>query len=221
MESGLDGFVEPRRMRVLIVDEQIAVREMIAMVMDRDGGFAVTAEAGTGIEGLRRFRSHAPEMVIAGLELPEMNGPEMIRQMRQGNPSARILVFSGSRNRYLLLQGLEAGPHGFVHKSESLATFRRALHAIAEGHGFFGPFATGLLDEQRGAIGLKAELTPKQRIVLQLIAEGLSTRQVADKLALSPKTVEHYRTQLMKRLGFRDVASLTRYAVRNGLISAE
>jgi len=221
MDSGSDGFVELRRMRVLVVDDQVAVREMVAMVLDRDGGFAVVAEAGTGIEGLRNYRSHAPELVISGLALPEMNGPEMISAMREEEPAARILIFTGTRDRHLMLQGLKAVPHGFVHKMEPLSTFRRAFHAIAEGHVFFGPFATKLLDEERGRTGAKADLTPKQRVVLKLIAEGLSTKQVAIRLTLSPKTVEHYRTQLMRRLGLRDVASLTRYAMRSGLISAE
>jgi DNA-binding NarL/FixJ family response regulator len=221
MESGFYGFVEPRRTRVLIVDDQVSVREMVAMVMDRDGGFTVVAEAGTGLEGLRRFRSHSPELVITGLVLPEMNGSEMIRTMRDENPAVRILIFTGSRNRPLLMQGLEAGPHGFVHKLEPLSTFRRAFHAITEGHGFFGPFATKLLDDERGKTGVKSDLTPRQRVVLQMIAEGASTKQVAAKLSLSPKTVEHYRTRLMQRLGLRDVASLTRYAMRCGLISAE
>jgi DNA-binding NarL/FixJ family response regulator len=221
MESDVESFVLRRRARVLIVDDQVAVREMVAMVMDRDGGFAVVAEAESGIEGLRCLHSHSPELIITGLSLPEMNGPEMIRAVRNEMPEIRVLIFTGSRNRHLLMQGIEAGPHGFVHKTEPLSTFRSAFHAVADGLGFFSPFATTLLDETRGKVGAKSDLTPKQRTVLQLIAEGASTKQVAKRLSLSPKTVEHYRTQLMRRLGLRDVASLTRYAVRSGLISAE
>ena len=221
MESGLDGFAERRKVRVLVVDDQVSVREMVAMVLDRDGSFAVVAEAASGIDGLRLFRKHEPVLVIAALALPEMNGPEMIRAMREENSDARFLVYSGSRSRPLVLAGLEAGPHGFVHKTEPLSTLCQAFVAVTNGAVFFGPFATKVLDETRAVSKPHAGLTAKQRVVLQMVAEGMSTKQVAGRLSLSPKTVEHYRKQLMQKLGLRDVASLTRYAVRCGLVGAE
>ena len=209
------------RTRVLVVDDQVSVREMLAMVLDREGRFAVVAEAASGIEGQRLFRRHKPGLVISALALPEMNGPELIRAVREEDAAARLLVYSGSRNESLIFAGLEAGPHGFVHKTEPLHTLRLAFRAVAEGYSFFGPFATRIVDENRALAQEPNILTPKQRVVLQMVAEGLSTKQVAGRLSLSPKTVEHYRTQLMQKLGLRDVASLTRYAVRCGLVTAE
>jgi DNA-binding NarL/FixJ family response regulator len=221
MESGLDGCAECSAVRVLVVDDQISVREMVAMVLDRHGGFTVVAEAASGVDGLRLFRRHKPALVIAALALPEMNGPEMIHAMRDENPEARLLIYSGSRSRPLVLAGLEAGPHGFVHKTEPLLTLQQAFVAVTNGFGFFGPFATRMRDEARAPGRTHEELTPKQRVVLQMVAEGMSTKQVAGKLSLSPKTIEHYRMRLMQKLGLRDVASLTRYAVRCGLVTAE
>ncbi|MDD5199098.1 MAG: response regulator transcription factor [Terrimicrobiaceae bacterium] len=218
------GTIEERKAQVLVVDDQVSVREMVALVLDREGAFAVAAEASSGLEGLQMFRRHSPEMVIAGLALPEMSGPEMIRAMRSERPGARVLVYSGTRNRELIRAGLECGAHGFVHKTESLETLRQGFCAVARGFSFFGPLATQAMDEVRATSGhggsRKAgeDLPPKLRTVLQLVAEGLSTKQVAGRLFIAPKTAENYRMQLMQKLGLHDIASLTRYAVRQGLV---
>lgn len=207
--------------RVLIADDHVSVREMLAMVLDREGSFAVVAEASSGMEGLRLFRKHRPALVIAALALPEMTGGEMVRGMRREDPTARMLIYTGTRNRGLIDDGLACGAHGFVHKTEPLETLRQAFAAVTRGYSFFSPFATRVLDETRHRRGEASRLTPKERTVLQMVAEGMSTKQVAGRLSLSPKTIEHYRTQLMQKLGLRDVASLTRYAVRCGLVEAE
>jgi DNA-binding NarL/FixJ family response regulator len=207
-----------RTRRVLTVDDQVAVREMLALVLEGMGGFVVVAEAATGLEGLKLFRRHKPDLIVAGLALREMSGPEMFGAMREEAPSVRRMVFSGTRNRALLLAGLRCNPHGFVHKTESLDVLREALGAVAEGKIFFGAFATALADEAVGRSGLTPDLPPQQRVVLQLVAEGHSTKQIASRMALSPKTVDNYRSRLMEKLGLRDVASLTMYAVREGLV---
>ena len=218
---GLEICEERPKTRVMLVDDQISVREMVAMVLDRDGSFTVVAEASSGIDGLRTTRRYRPELVISALALPEMNGPELIRALREENPPTRVLVYSESRNRTLSLAGIEAGAHGFVHKTEPMLTLRQAVCAVAGGLTFFGCYATQLLDETRAQQKSQGGLTSKQRVVLQMIAEGMSTKQVAGRLSLSPKTVEHYRTQVMQRLGLHDIASLTRYAVRCGIVAAD
>ncbi len=212
-----EGF-RSSRWRVLLVDDQVAVREMVAMVLDREGRFAVVAETASGMNALPLYERHRPDLVIVGLSLKEMNGPELIKELRKLEPTPRILVFSGSKNLELLWAGIEARPHGFVHKTESLETFRQACGAIVQGISFMSPFATRLVDEIQHQARPESVLTPKQRTVLQMVAEGKSTKEVAQRLALSPKTVEHYRNQIMQRLGVRDVASLTRYAVKAGLV---
>ncbi|MGH8047377.1 MAG: response regulator, partial [Chthoniobacterales bacterium] len=215
------AFVSPASVRVLLVDDQISVREMLAVVLGRERRFTVVAEASSGLEGLRAFRKFRTDVVITALALPEMGGPEMILAMREERPAARMLVYTGSRSRPLLLAALEAGPQGFVHKVDPLSALCQALHAVADGFSFLGPFVTKMVEETRSDAKPHSDLTPKQRVVLQMVAEGLSTKQVAGRLSLSPKTVEHYRTQVMQKLGLRDVASLTRYAVRCGLVTAE
>lgn len=214
-----DSPFEGRRTRVLLVDDQVSVREMVALVLDREGQFVVVAEASSGTEALTHYRRHKPELVILGLALPEMGGAETLRALRQEAPEARLLIFSGTRNHALLREGIKARPHGFVHKTEPLETLRHAVHAVARGHRFFGAFATQIEQEIADGEQVATELTPRQRRVLQLIAEGNSTREVATQLDLSPKTIEHYRNQIMQRLNVRDVASLVRHALQTGLVN--
>lgn len=211
------GSLIPMR-RVLTVDDQLAVREMLEGVLDQMGGFTVVAQAETGREGLKLFRQHKPDLVVAGLSLREMCGPEMLGAMREEAPAVRRVVFSGTRNRALLLAGLRCNPHGFVHKTEPLAVLRAALEAAAAGKIYFGAYATALADAANGKDERTTDLPARQRVVLQLIAEGRSTKQIAHHLALSPKTIDNYRSRLMERLGVHDVASLTMYAVREGLV---
>jgi DNA-binding NarL/FixJ family response regulator len=216
--AGDDGVL-----RALVVDDQVSVRQLVAELLACRCGFGcqVVGEASSGAEGLRLFRSLLPTLVVAALSLPEMNGAEMVRAMREERAEARVLVYTGTRNAELLRAGLEARPHGFVHKTDSLATLNEALGVVARGSCFFGPFATRIRDGMGlGAATQACRLTGKEREVLRLVAEGLSTKQVADRLSIAPKTAEHYRGEIMRKLELRDVASLTRYAVRCGLVES-
>jgi len=204
--------------RVLMLDDQVSVREMAAAMVTSEGLCAVVGQASSGVEGLRMFRKLRPGAVILALALPEMSGAEVLLAMREENPRLPVLVYSGTKSQDLWRAGLKAGPQGVVHKTESMATLREGVTAVVSGQTFFGRFATTKMEEMR--IGGEAEegLAPRLRTVLQMIAEGLSTKQVATRLSLSPKTVEHYRTKLMQKIGVKDVASLTRYALRCGLV---
>jgi DNA-binding NarL/FixJ family response regulator len=210
-------------LRALVVDDQVSVRQLVAELLARRSGFGcqVVGEATTGVEGLRLFRKLLPSLVVAALSLPEMSGAEMVRTMREERAEARVLIYTGTRNVEMLRAGLAARPHGFVHKTDSLATLNEALGAVTQGACFFSPFAARILDGMGAGGGTQScRLTGKERAVLQCVAEGLSTKQVADRLAMAPKTAEHHRGEIMRKLGLRDVASLTRYAVRCGLVDS-
>jgi len=204
--------------RVLILDDQVSVREMAAAMVTSEGLCAVVGQASSGLEGLRIFRKLRPGAVILALALPEMSGAEVLLAMREENPRLPVLVYSGTKSQDLWRAGLKAGPQGVVHKTESMATLREGVTAVVSGQTFFGRFATTKMEEMRMGGEAEEGLAPRLRTVLQMIAEGLSTKQVATRLSLSPKTVEHYRTKLMQKIGVKDVASLTRYALRCGLV---
>lgn len=200
-----------------MVDDQLSVRELLAKELER-GGWSEPplAVAETGPQALQMARTYSPELVVLGLALPGLNAPEVIAAVRGEAPGTKFVIFTGSRNHALLAAGLAVSPQGFVHKTEPLELLREAIEAVVAGKTFWGPYATNVAGEARD--GGQGHLSPRQRTVLRLIAEGLSTKQVAAKLGVAPKTVEHYRTQISERLGLRDIASLTRYAIRSGLV---
>lgn len=204
--------------KVLMLDDQVSVREMAAAMVTSEGLCEVVGQASSGVEGLRMFRTLRPGAVILALALPEMSGAEVLLAMREENPRLPVLVYSGTKSQDLWRAGLKAGPQGVVHKTESMATLREGVTAVLAGQTFFGRFATAKMEEMRMGGAVEDGLPLRLRTVLQMIAEGLSTKQVAARLSLSPKTVEHYRTKLMQKLGLKDVASLTRYALRCGLV---
>lgn len=206
---------------VVLVDDHSSVRQMLALVLESDGGFAVVGQARTGFEALKVCARMKPRLVILDLGLPELNGLEVLRRLRAESREVRVLVYSGVENREIILETLRERPHGFVHKRDALATLREALRTVTAGGSFLTPFATGLLDAARGEASATQALTERERAVLQMVAEGMSNKEMAGRLGIAPKTVEHHRATLMVKLDLHDVARLTRYALRTGVVSAE
>ncbi|MEI9896218.1 MAG: response regulator transcription factor [Chthoniobacter sp.] len=207
--------------RVVIVDDHASIRQMLGMVLAREGPYEMVGEAGTGFEALKVCRRVKPQLVVLDLILPEMNGAEVLRTLRAEMRETRFMVYSGTLNRSLIVGALQARPHGFVHKTDALATFCEALRAVVGGCCYFTPFATKLMDDERQVSTASARLTDRERAVLQMIAEGMSNKEMASRFSIAPKTVEHHRAQVMQKLGMHDVATLTRYAVRVGLVPVE
>ena len=204
--------------RVLVADDHAAIRQMLGGLLAREGSYEMVAEARTGFEALKLCRKMKPQLVVLDLMLPEMNGVEVIRTLRSEQRETRVLVFSGTQNRELIAAALQARPHGFVHKGDPLETFREALKAVMNGCLYFTPFATNLLDDTRGGNSGWDALTHRERAVLQMVAEGMSNKEMAARLGIAAKTVEHHRAALMVKLDLHDVARLTRYAVRMGVV---
>jgi DNA-binding NarL/FixJ family response regulator len=207
--------------RVVVVDDHASIRQMLGIVLAREGPYEVVGEAGTGFEALKLCRKVKPQIVVLDLVLPELNGVEVLRALRSESRETRCVVYSGTLNRSLIVEALQARPHGFVHKSDALPTFCEALRAVTNGCSYFTPFATKLMDDERQVSTASARLTDRERAVLQMIAEGMSNKEMACRFSIAPKTVEHHRAQVMQKLGMHDVATLTRYAVRLGLVPVE
>jgi len=207
--------------RVVLADDHASIRQMLGIVLAREGPYEVVGEAGTGFEALKVCRKTKPDLVIMDLILPELNGVDVLRTLRGEMRNVRFMVYSGTLNRSLIVEALQARPHGFVHKSDALPTFCEALRAVAGGCSYFTPFATKLMDDERQNGGHAMRLTERERAILQMIAEGMSNKEMASRFSIAPKTVEHHRAQVMQKLGMHDVATLTRYAVRLGLVPVE
>lgn len=155
--------------------------------------------------------------------LPNLNGTEILRVFREKLPNTQILIFSGYQSPNLVRELLQSGAHGFVEKSAPLSELRKGIEIVASGGSYFGPEVALLLREamantKSNDSGVNI-LTKREREILQLIAESHSTREIATRLEISVKTAENHRTNLMRKLDLHNVASLTRYAINNGLIS--
>ena len=154
--------------------------------------------------------------------LPNLNGTEVLRRFTKNIPDTRVLIFSGYQTPSLVRELLKAGAHGFVEKAAPLSELRKGIEIVSSGGSYFGPDVAQLLrhamaDPRSSESGINI-LTKREREILQLIAESNSTREIASMLSISVKTAENHRTNLMRKLDLHDVASLTRYAISNGLI---
>jgi DNA-binding NarL/FixJ family response regulator len=212
--------------RVLLADDHALVRAGIRALLEDLEGVTVVAEAGDGSEVLELARKHRPDVALLDISMPGLGGLEASAQLKQELPEVRVVMLSMHANEEYVLQALRAGAVGYMLKDSATAELERALEAVMQGETYLSPPISKQVVEgyvQRvGAEQPAADnLTPRQRQVLQLIAGGQSTKEIAYRLELSVKTVETHRAQLMERLQIRDIAGLVKYAIRNGLVSSE
>ena len=208
---------------VAIIEDQTAIREMVSQAVIDQTEYNVIIESGDGQVGCDTCLEQKPDFVILDVMLPTLNGTEILRIFRDKIPETQVLIFSGYQSPSLVRELLQAGAHGFVEKSAPLSELRKGIEIVANGGSYFGPEVALLLreamaDPKSNESGINI-LTKREREILQLIAESHSTRDIAKKLEISVKTAENHRTNLMRKLDLHDVASLTRYAINNGLIS--
>jgi len=209
--------------KVVIIEDQTAVREMISHIVGTDPDFEVVAECGDGQTACDVCLEKRPDFVILDVMLPGLNGAEVLRRFSKLLPKCRILVFSGYQDSVLLRELLEAGAHGFIGKSAPLTELQKGIQVVSSGGSYFSPEVAQLLREamtnpsSSGSPAIQ-RLTAREREILQLIAESYSTKEIAGKLKISVKTAENHRTNLMKKLDLHDIASLTRFAIEHRLI---
>lgn len=206
---------------VVVVDDHLSLRQMLIRVLESTGEFEVVGHAGSGVDALKLCRQHHPKVVILDLMLPELSGVELLNALREEQRDARFLIYSGTLNQSLVLNALRARPHGFVHKEDSLTTLIDAVRAVAQGSTYLTSFATRLAESAGDCESPLDRLSAREREVLQLVAEGCSSKAIASRLSIANKTVEHHRTSLMQKLGLHDIANLTRFAVREGLVRTD
>ncbi len=210
--------------RVLLVDDHQVVRAGLRMLLGRAAGVEIVAEAGDASEALHALAAHRPQVVLLDLSMPGASGLEVIERARREWPEVRIVILSVHAEEELIVQALRAGAAGYLLKDAGPDELEKAIRIVAAGDTYVAPNLSQHVvrylhrtDEQANALG---QLTPRQREVLQLIAEGLSNKEIARKLHISAKTVDTHRTQLMERLDIHDVAGLTRFAIRTGLVKS-
>ncbi|MCH6254965.1 response regulator transcription factor [Puniceicoccaceae bacterium K14] len=209
---------------IYIVEDQTAIREMLVDVVSRHN-FNVVGQSGNGQDALKDILELQPDIAVIDAKLPELNGLELLKRLTRQLSGTRFLIFSAFQNPVLVKDMLEAGAHGFIEKDVSLKEFLNGLKIISTGGTFFGPSIAELIRtvvaNPNSIQRSKDFLTEREREVLQLIAEGNSTKDIARRLGLSVKTIDNHRTNMMRKLDLHNVASITRYAMQNGLIEVE
>ena len=205
--------------RIVIADDHVSIRDMLTWVLMRETHYDIIGEAGSGIETLKLCGNCRPDLLILDLVLPCLSGTEVLRRVRRELPCTRVLIYSGTCSSILIKEALRERPHGYVEKLEGLNILRQAISTITGGGNYFSDATRNLLCESRSGDG--PGLSQREREILQLIAEGHSSKEISIMLSVALKTVENHRANLMAKLNLHDVASLTRYAAGHGMVALE
>ncbi len=213
--------------RIVLADDHELVRSGLRALLEKQGDLEVVGEVADGREAVRSARELEPELVVMDVEMPGLNGIEATRQIAAEVDGVRVLCLSMHSSRRFVEAAFEAGAAGYLLKDSATDELVRAIRTVLSGRTYVSPAvsdaAIGPLRRRGSPVGASAftRLTGREREVLQLLAEGCSTEQIATRLHLSPKTVYYHREQVMEKLGIRSVAGLTRYAIEEGLTSVE
>ncbi len=210
--------------RVLLADNHALVRAGIRALLGSLPGVRVVAEAGDGREALRLIKIHQPDIVFMDIAMQGMNGLEAAARAVKKFPRVRVIMLSMYANEEYVLQALQSGVAGYMLKDAAPSELEAAITALARGDAYLSPAVSRwVVDDYVRRIGDEGmpleHLTPRQREVLQLVAEGHSTKEMAQVLNLSVKTIETHRAQLMERLDIHGIAGLVRYALRTRLVA--
>ncbi len=210
-------------MRILVADDHGIVRSGIRMLIDRQDGMRVVAEAEDGVAAVEMTLSERPDVAILDVSMPRMTGLQAAREIKAQSPSTVVLMLSMHDDERYSYEALQAGAAGFVLKRAADTDLIDAVRAAMRGDSFVAPSNQAALLREWADGGLdrpQEELTPRELEVVKLIAEAHTNRQIADVLHVSEKTVESHRANLLHKLGMRDRVELVRYAIRRGLVEA-
>jgi len=212
------------KIKILIVDDHAIMREGIRALLDLQEDIEVVGEACDGNEAIEKARELGPDVAIMDIAMPGMDGLEATRRMRKKNPNLRVLVLTQYDNREYILSVIKAGASGYVPKRALSSELVTAIRAVHNGESFLYPSAASALIEdylQHVDEEPYDRLTQREREILKLIADGNTSREIADKLFISLKTVQGHRTKIMEKLNLHNRTELIKYAMRKGLASLE
>src|SRR5229473_3477330 len=212
--------------RIVLADDHVVMRNGLKLLLERQPNFAVAGEAVNGREAVEICEKQKHDVLVLDIAMPNLNGIEAARQISAKLPQIAIVMLSMHSDESYVLRSLKAGARAYLLKDSAEADLIAAIHAITEGKSFFSPAVSKLLKEdymhqlhEAGAEDSYELLTPREREVLQLVAEGKSNKEVAQHLNLSLYTVETHRTHILQKLNLHSVPELILYAVRKGIIS--
>ena len=215
---------------ILIIDDHPLFREGLKAIVERGSGYEVIEEAGTGRKGLEMVKKLKPDLITVDMSLPDMTGIQLTREIKSILPDARIMIVSMHSKIDYIAEAFQAGATGYVVKESASDRLLQALESVARGEYFLDSAISHRVIEKLMKFPLKeakikdadyGALTPREQEVMRLIAEGFSSRQIAEKLFISPKTAENHRANIMNKLGLHSTLDLIRYAAKLGLIDVD
>ena len=216
------------KITVLVAEDHTIVRKGICSLLDGKTGIEVIGEAEDGWEAIKKVEALLPDVVLMDISMPHLNGLEATRQIKKMFPQVKVLALTMYTNEEYIGQALQAGASGYVVKQAAPSELISAIQAAYRGDSFLSPsISKTVIDEYLKHTGVPsqddsyAKLTDREREVLQLIAEGCSSRDIADRLQISVKTAGVHRTNIMDKLGIHNVTDLIKYALRKGIISLD
>ena len=211
--------------RVLVADDHAVIRDGLRYLLQAQGDMTVVGEAADGRQAVRLAQQLSPDVVVMDIAMPELNGIEASQQIRDTCPSAQVVILSIHSATEHIFRALQAGAQGYLLKETAGVEVAEAVRAVHAGRRYLSnKIAETVIEDyinQRHAASPLDRLSPREREVLQLVAEGKSSAQIAETLGLSTKSVETYRARLMSKLDLDDLPSLVKFAIQHGLISLE
>lgn len=208
----------------IIADDHEIVRRGLRTILESDGGCKVVAEAADGLTAVQLVEKHKPTVLILDLNMPRLHGIEVLRQTRASSPHTRVLVLSMHNDEAYVIETLRSGAMAYILKGSESQEIAHALTEVLAGRRFLSaPLSewaiNALVSKPADAGDPLQSITPRERMVLQLAAEGASNGEIAEKLFISPRTAETHRTNLLRKLGLQTQTDLVRFAIRKGLIT--
>lgn len=215
-----------QKIKVLIVDDHTIVRDGVRALLALVSDVEVVGEASNGLEALDKVNQLAPDVVLMDIAMPIMDGLEATKRIRKEFPGTKVLVLTQYDEEEYIFSIVEAGAQGYITKAAASSDLSTGIRAVYQGKSFLSPTAAKALieDYQRNAATRSKndpyeQLTEREREILKLAAEGHTTKEIADILILSPKTIEGYKTNLMVKLDIHNKTELIKYAIRKGIVS--
>jgi two-component system response regulator NreC len=215
-----------KKVRILLADDHTVMRAGLRALLERQPNLEVVGEAGDGRQTVELASSHVPDVVVMDIAMPNLNGVEATRRMVSKQPTISVVILSMYSDESYVMRALEAGARAYLLKDSAVTDLIRAIEAVSQGKSFFSPKISRILAEeyiralrQKGVADSYELLTPREREILQLLAEGKTNKEVATSLNISVYTAETHRGNILQKLNLHSTAELVLYAVRKGIIS--
>jgi DNA-binding NarL/FixJ family response regulator len=218
---------DSRNYRIVLADDHVLIRHGIKNILSQDANLEIIGECGDGEELLAFLRSNEPDMVILDISMPKINGIDLTESIKSRYPGVKVMVLTMHKSKQFFYRAMSAGADGYLIKSDSGEEILQALQKIQSGRSYIATelaedFTEDMLSVYRDqAASPFKELTKREKQILALVVEGNTSRAMAEKLNLSPRTVDHHRSSLLRKFNMKNSVDLVNYAVRNGYISLD